>query len=108
MDAIGDTDDRTILRDRTTVVLRENEQNFIDLPERLSHRAGFSNGDTILIEVLEDTEGATSISLRKVDPEQAWYWEPAWQEGAREADLAKAEGRSTVYTSVEAFLASFE
>lgn len=64
--------------------------------------------DTLLLEVLEDMDGESSLSMGNIDPDQAWFWEASWQEGEQEADLAKAEGRSIVYPSVEAFLASFE
>jgi hypothetical protein len=43
-----------------------------------------------------------------VDRSQAWFWTPEWQEGERRADEDIAAGRTTVYESDEAFLASFD
>lgn len=41
------------------------------------------------------------VLLRGRDPGQAWYWEPGWQAGEREADEDLAAGRSEVFDSDE-------
>jgi len=46
--------------------------------------------------------------MREVDPEQAWFWTPEWQEGEREVDEDIAFGRGTRYDSDEEFLAALE
>lgn len=44
---------------------------------------------------------------RAQDPyDQRWYWTAEWQAGEREADADIKAGRTTVYDSDEAFLAS--
>lgn len=39
-------------------------------------------------------------------PANAWFWEPAWQIGEREADRDISEGRTTYYDTAEDFLDS--
>ncbi len=46
--------------------------------------------------------------MREIDPKQAWFWTPEWQEGEREADEDIAAGRVTRYDSDEQFLAALE
>ena len=41
-----------------------------------------------------------------VDPEQAWFWNPRWQEKLRLANADIEAGRTTVYESGDAFLDS--
>jgi hypothetical protein len=43
-----------------------------------------------------------------VDPDQAWFWTPAWQEGEREAEADKAAGRWDRYNGDEEFLAALD
>jgi hypothetical protein len=42
------------------------------------------------------------------DPDQAWFWTPEWQAGAKAADADLAAGRTTTYDSDEAFLKALE
>jgi antitoxin PrlF len=42
-----------------------------------------------------------------IDPEQAWFWTPEWQEGEREAE-AQLAGEGAVYESTEEFVAHLE
>lgn len=48
------------------------------------------------------------LELREINPEQAWFWTPEWQEGEREADAQLAAGEGTIYYSNEEFLAALE
>lgn len=48
------------------------------------------------------------LEMREIDPEQAWFWTPEWQEGEREADEDIAAGRVTRSDSDEQFLAALE
>ncbi|MDQ2741194.1 MAG: AbrB family transcriptional regulator [Chloroflexota bacterium] len=48
------------------------------------------------------------LEMREIDPEQAWFWTPEWQEGEREADEDIAAGRVTRYDSDEEFLKHLE
>ncbi len=44
------------------------------------------------------------LEMREIDPEQAWFWTPEWQQGEREADEDIAAGAGTMYYSDEEFL----
>jgi hypothetical protein len=43
-----------------------------------------------------------------IDPDQAWFWTPAWQAGEREADQQIAEGVGVVHRGTEEFVAHLE
>ncbi len=43
-----------------------------------------------------------------IDPDQAWFWTPAWQAGEREADQQLADGQGVVHHSTEEFVAHLE
>ena len=43
-----------------------------------------------------------------IDPDQAWFWTPEWQEKEREADADKAAGRAERFESDEAFTAALK
>jgi hypothetical protein len=38
------------------------------------------------------------------DPDQDWFWTPAWQQGEREVDAAIARGEVQRFDSLEALL----
>lgn len=40
-----------------------------------------------------------------IDPDQAWFWTPEWQEGEREADADLAGGRANTFRSTNEFIA---
>lgn len=42
------------------------------------------------------------------DPDQAWFWEPDWQTGEREASVQIAAGGLTVYDSAEVMFADLD
>jgi hypothetical protein len=73
------------------------------LPEDVIHR--IEAGAPVTFVVTRD-QGA--VALREIDPEQAWFWTPEWQEGEREADAEFAAGQGTIYHSAEVFLAALE
>jgi hypothetical protein len=49
---------------------------------------------------VNDRQTATPMA----DPEQRWFWTPAWQARERQADEDFAAGRSRVFESEEDFL----
>jgi len=50
-----------------------------------------------------------SIKNRRIDPDQAWFWTPEWQEGEREVDEGIARGeQGTIYMSDEEFISALE
>lgn len=67
-----------------------------------------------LIDELPDTaiEGA-GVLLRgiiqgPIDPDQAWFWTPAWLAGEREADAELAKGSGVTYRSTDEFISHLE
>ena len=73
------------------------------LPEDVVQR--IENGDPVTF-VLMKEQG--QLELREIDPEQAWFWTPEWQEGEREADAQLAASEGTIYYSDEEFLAHLD
>jgi hypothetical protein len=43
-----------------------------------------------------------------IDPDQAWFWTPAWQAGEREADEQLASGQGVVHHSTEELIAHLD
>jgi hypothetical protein len=43
-----------------------------------------------------------------INPEQAWFWTPEWQQGEREAEAQLAAGEGTVYESTDDFVSHLE
>jgi hypothetical protein len=43
-----------------------------------------------------------------IDPDQAWFWTPAWQAREREADQQIADREGTVHRSTDDFIAHLE
>lgn len=74
--------------------------NLVDrLPEDVVRRIE-SGGPVTLVVIRENGR----LEAREIDPEQAWFWTPEWQEGEREADAELAAGQGTTYYSDEEFL----
>ena len=60
----------------------------ITLPKAVRDRLQLREGDSVEVEIVE---GARGILLRPkrhlpVDPDQAWFWQDAWQLAEQEAD----------------------
>jgi hypothetical protein len=47
-------------------------------------------------------------SMRRLNPDQAWFWTEEWQAGERDVDTQIATGRGTIYRSDEAFDAALD
>jgi len=48
--------------------------------------------------------GPVHVTIMPIDPDQAWYWTPEWQEAEREADEDIAAGRVQTFDSMEDML----
>ena len=67
----------------------------LTLPQSVRKAVHLEEGDPIEVEVVD---GAIILRPRKlIDPSQAWFWTPEWQEGEREASQDIAAGRVTRY-----------
>ncbi len=92
----------------TTVVARLGASDGVALPESIKQAAGLSDGDTVYLEALGSGDGVIRVQVRKIDPDQAWFWTKEWQAGEREADEEIKAGQGRVFYSEEDFLASLE
>lgn len=52
------------------------------------------------------SEDAGRLSLREIDPDQAWFWTAAWQRGEREADAEIVAGQLERFGGNDEFLAA--
>lgn len=75
----------------------------LTLPEEIRTAARLEEGDLLDAEIT--AEGILLRPQKLIDATQAWFWEPAWQAGEREADADRRAGRSESFDSGEAFLA---
>lgn len=96
-------DDKPVVRP-VRAALRADGQ--ITIPKEIREAAGIAEHD--LFELEATPEGILLRRVGRIDPEQAWFWTPEWQEGEREADEQIARGEGTIYESDEAFLAALE
>lgn len=83
---------------RTTV----RAKGQVTIPRAVREAARLDEGD--LVEVTMTADGILLRPLKVVDATQAWFWEPAWQAGEREAERDVAEGRVERYDADEDLL----
>lgn len=87
-----------------TAKLRSKGQ--LTLPSAIRKAAHLKEGDCV--DVLLHPAGILLLQRERIDPDQAWFWTPEWQEGEREADEDIAAGRVIHFESGEEFLAALE
>jgi bifunctional DNA-binding transcriptional regulator/antitoxin component of YhaV-PrlF toxin-antitoxin module len=90
----------------TTMIAKLGSDEGLILPEQIRQAAGLAVGDTIYAEVLDEGDGEFRVRLRKIDPDQAWFWTPEWQAKLQEARDDLAAGRTYYFDSDEEFLAA--
>ncbi len=79
----------------------------VTIPEEVRLALDVREGERFDVSITEDG----SILLRRrveIDPDQAWFWTPAWQARVQEGLADAAAGRTTHHESGEAFLASLD
>jgi AbrB family looped-hinge helix DNA binding protein len=79
----------------TRVTLRAKGQ--LTLPENIRSAAHLEEGDLLVAELTAD--GILLRPQRVIDSTQAWFWDPSWQQGEREADSDAAAGQVTNFES---------
>jgi antitoxin PrlF len=92
----------------TTAVAKLGAAEGVALPEHIRQAAGWEEGDSLYVEALDAGADGVHVRLRKIDPDQAWFWTPEWQAKEREADEDYAAGRFTRYYSDEEFIAALK
>lgn len=86
-----------------TTIMRAHGE--LTLPERIRAAARLEENDALAVELTPEGILLKPIAL---DPNQAWYWTPEWQEGEREVEAQMAAGQGTVYMSTEEFFAALD
>ena len=75
----------------------------LTLPEDIRSAARLEEGDLLEAEITPD--GILLRPQKLIDATQAWFWNPSWQDGEREADADRAAGRLENFDSGEALIA---
>ena len=78
----------------------------ITIPSEIRKAARLEEGDPVEVEIVDG--GILLRPCKVIDATQAWFWQPDWQTGERDAAADLAAGRSRVLESSEAFLSSLE
>jgi AbrB family looped-hinge helix DNA binding protein len=75
----------------------------LTLPEEIRSAARLEEGDLLDVEITSD--GILLRPQKLIDATQAWFWEPNWQAGEREADSDRVAGREELFESGDALIA---
>ena len=75
----------------------------LTLPEEIRSAARLEEGDLLDAEITAD--GILLRPRKLIDATQAWFWEPGWQAGEREADADRSAGLTESFESGDAFVA---
>ena len=78
----------------------------LTLPEDIRSAARLEEGDLLEAEITPD--GILLRPQKLIDATQAWFWNPTWQAGEREADTDRAAGRVEAFPSGEALISGLE
>ena len=74
----------------------------LTLPDEIRSAARLEEGDLLEAEITPD--GILLRPQKLIDATQAWFWNPSWQAGEREADIDLAAGRVEHFGSGEALI----
>lgn len=78
----------------------------LTLPEDIRSAARLEEGDLLEAEITPD--GILLRPQKLIDATQAWFWNPTWQAGEREADADRAAGRVETFASGDALVAGLQ
>jgi len=81
-------------------------KNQLTLPADISRAARLSEGDPIEIRYFEGV--IMLVPKKMVNASQAWFWDPEWLQGEREASADIARGQVRRFESDEEFLTSLD
>jgi antitoxin PrlF len=76
----------------------------LTLPEEIRSAARLEEGDLFDAEITAD--GILLRPRKLIDATQAWFWEPSWQAGEREADADRSSFHVESFESGDAFVAA--
>jgi AbrB family looped-hinge helix DNA binding protein len=88
------------------MLIRLRQKGQLTIPDEVRRIVHLSEGDYLAISV---RDGAIVLEPKTVvDASQAWFWQPDWQAGERQASDDIASGRTSRFTSDEDFLSSLD
>ena len=92
-----------ILKRRARV---RGDRHQVTLPAEIREALQVRSGDEIEFSV--DEHGTVTVrGFTTIPTDQAWFFNPSWRAGEREADEQIADSQGDLYASGEDFLASF-
>lgn len=78
----------------------------LTLPEDIRAAARLEEGDLLDAEITPD--GILLRPQKLIDTTQAWFWNPTWQAGEREAEADRVAGRVEAFASGDALIAELQ
>jgi AbrB family looped-hinge helix DNA binding protein len=88
------------------MLVRLRAKGQLTIPEDVRRGARVTEGDYLAVTV---RDGLIVLEPKTViDSSQAWFWQPDWQAGEREASEDISSGRVRRFDSDESFLESLE
>ena len=78
----------------------------LTLPEDIRSAARLEEGDLLEAELTPD--GILLRPQKLIDATQAWFWNPTWQAGEREADADRAAGRLEAFANGDALIVGLQ
>lgn len=89
---------------RRAMMRRKNQ---LTLPREVAEALHVREGDEVEFAITEDGR-VTLRGMTVVPTDQAWFWDPGWQHGEREADGQVAEGRTEEFDDAESMFDALE
>lgn len=86
------------------MLIRLRHKGQLTIPDEVRRVVHLNEGDYLAVSV---RDGAIVLEPKTVvDASQAWFWQPDWQAGERQASEDIASGRTSRFESDEDFLDS--
>ncbi len=94
----------TKARRRRAVMRRKNQ---VTLPREVAEALHIREGDEVEFDITESGQ-VTLRGMTSVPADQAWFWDPEWQRGEREASEQIAAGRTEEFEGAESMFDALE
>ncbi|GAA0973099.1 hypothetical protein GCM10009551_002650 [Nocardiopsis tropica] len=91
-------------RRRRAVMRRKNQ---VTLPREVAEALHIREGDEVEFAITESGQ-VTLRGMIAVPTDQAWFWDPEWQRGEREASEQITEGRTEEFEDAESMFDALE
>lgn len=89
---------------RRAMMRRKNQ---LTLPREVAEALHVREGDEVEFAIAEDGQ-VTLRGMTVIPTDQAWFWDPEWQHGEREAGEQIAEGRTEEFDDAESMFDALE